>query len=110
MLGFIEETTMAGYEKLLDTSQNYRDDVADINQMMMAFAAECEEAREGIENIREAIEAIDIAVEESTKGITNVTGLSVDLTTVVMGVGNEAESNMNIAKSLGDEVGKFKLN
>lgn len=110
MLVFIEETTMEGYEKLLETSQNYRDDVGDINQMMIAFASECEEAKENIDNIREAIEAIDVAVEENTKGITNVTELAVDLTTVVMSVGNEAKSNRNIARSLNDEVGKFKLN
>ena len=110
LLVFVEETTMAGYEKLLETSRNYREDIGEINQMMMSFAAECEEVKESIENIKEAIEAIDIAVEESTKGITNVTSLSVDLTTVVMGVGNEAESNMNIANGLNGEVSKFKLN
>ena len=110
MLVFVKETTMAGFEKLLETSQSYRDDIGDINQMMMAFAVECEEVKESIDNIKEAIDAIDIAVEENTKGITNVTELSVDLTTVVMRVGNEAESNMNIAGSLNEEVGKFKLN
>ena len=110
MLVFIKETTMAGFEKLLETSQSYRDDIGDINQMMMAFAAECEEVKESIDNIKEAIDAIDIAVEENTKGITNVTERSVDLTTVVKRVGNEAESNMNIAGSLKEEVGKFKLN
>ena len=110
MLIFIKETTMAGFEKLLETSQSYRDDIGDINQMMMAFAAECEEVKESMDNIKEAIDAIDIAVEENTKGITNVTERSVDLTTVVKRVGNEAESNMNIAGSLKEEVGKFKLN
>lgn len=109
LLVFVEETTMAGYEKLLETSQSYREDIGDINQMMMSFAAECEEVKESIENIKEAIESIDIAVEESTKGITNITALSVDLTTVVMGVGNEADSNMNVANSLNGEVSKFKL-
>ena len=110
LLVFVEETTMAGYEKLLETSHNYREDIGDINQMMMSFATECEEVKESIGNIKEAIEAIDIAVEESTKGITNVTSLSVDLTTVVMGVGNEADSNKYIAGSLNGEVKKFKLN
>ena len=110
MLTFIQETTMAGYEKLLETSVSYRDDVGEINRMMAAFAAESEEVKDSIDNIKDAMEAIDIAVEESAKGITNVTELSVDLTTAVAGVGNEADSNMNIARSLNDEVNKFKLN
>ena len=110
MLKFIEETTMAGYEKLLETSVSYRDDVGNINQMMASFAAESEEVKDSIDNIKDAMEAIDIAVEESAKGITNVTELSVELTTAVAGVGIEADSNMNIARSLNDEVNKFKLN
>lgn len=110
MLTFIEETTMAGYEKLLETSLNYRDDVGDMNQMMVSFAEESSEVRDSIDNIKDAMEAIDIAVEESAKGITNVTELSVELTTVVAGVGKEADSNRNIAGSLNEEVNKFKLN
>ncbi len=110
MLTFIEETAMAGFEKLLETSESYRDDIGDINQMMEAFAGECEDVRQNVENIKEAVEAINIAVEESAKGVTNVTELSVDLTTAVAGVGNEAESNKNIADSLAEEVNKFKLN
>ena len=110
MLNFIEETTMDGYEKLLKTSGSYRDDVSDINQMMIAFAQESEEVRHSIDHIKEALEAIDVAVEESAKGISNITELSVELTTAVVGVGKEAEANKNIAESLNQEVNKFKLN
>lgn len=110
MLTFVENTTMAGYEKLLEISKNYRDDTNDYNEMMLAFAAECREVKERIENIEDAVGAINVAVGESTKGITNVTENSVDLKTAVVGVGNEADSNMNIAIDLSEEVGKFKLN
>ena len=61
-------------------------------------------------SVKDAIEAINIAVEESARGITNVTELSVDLTTAIVGVGNEADSNKNVADSLNLEVNKFKLN
>lgn len=110
MLAFIEETAMSGFEKLLETSRSYRDDIGDINQMMSAFACECEDVRKNVDNIKEAVDAINIAVEESAKGITNVTELSVELTTAVVGVGNEAEDNNAVADSLSQEVNKFKLN
>ena len=84
--------------------------MGEINQMMQEFANESLQMKRSIDQVKEAISAIDIAVEESAKGITNVTELSVDLTTAVAGVGNEADSNMNIARSLNDEVNKFKLN
>ena len=86
------------------------DDIGDINQMMSAFACECEDVRKNVDNIKEAVDAINIAVEESAKGITNVTELSVELTTAVVGVGNEAEDNNAVADSLSQEVNKFKLN
>ena len=110
MLLFIENTTMAGFEKLLETSGSYRDDVGDINQIMAAFAGESDEVRASVENIKDAMEAVNIAVEESAKGVANVTEISVDLTTAVVDVGSEAESNKNIAESLKQEVNKFKLN
>ena len=34
MLHFMDETAMEGYEKLLETSQNYRNDIADLNRRM----------------------------------------------------------------------------
>ena len=110
LLTFIQETTMAGYEKLLETSVSYRDDVGEINRMMAAFATESEEVKDSIDNIKDAMEAIDVAVEESAKGIGSVTEVSVDLATTVMEIGKEAEVNMDIAQSLNAEVNKFKLN
>lgn len=110
MLNFIENTTMSGYEKLMETSGNYWNDVSEMNKMMAAFASQSEEVRGSIDNIKNAMEAIDSAMEDSVRGINNIAELSVDLTVVVTDVGNEADSNMIIAKSLNHEVNKFKLN
>ena len=48
-------------------------------------------------------------MEESAKGVVNVTEMSVNLTTSVGDVGKEANSNMDIASQLTSEVNKFKL-
>lgn len=109
MLTFMDETAMAGYEKLLETSGSYRSDVGDMNQMMVRFANESEQIRDSIDQIKEAVSAVSIAVEESAQGVTNVTEMSVDLTTSMGDIGNEASSNMDIANQLNAEVGKFKL-
>lgn len=109
MLTFMDETAMAGYEKLLETSGSYRSDVGDMNQMMERFANESEQIRDSIDQIKEAVSAVSIAVEESAQGVTNVTEMSVDLTTSMGDIGNEASSNMDIANQLNAEVGKFKL-
>lgn len=109
MLTFLDETAMKGYEDLLETSGNYRDDVGSMSEMMQEFANESEQLKGNIDRIKEAIAAVNIAVEESTKGVTNVTEMSVDLTASVNDIGNEANSNMDIANQLNLEVNKFKL-
>lgn len=109
MLTFLDETAMNGYQKLLETSGSYQDDVGNMSQMMQSFADESGEVKRSIDQIKEAISAVSIAVEESAKGVTNVTEMSVDLTSSVGDIGNEANSNMNIANLLNAEVNKFKL-
>lgn len=109
MLTFMDETAMKGYERLLETSGSYRADAGDMNSMMQAFADESGQVKSSIDYIKEAISAVSIAVEESARGVTNVTEMSVDLTANVGDIGNEANSNMDIANLLNVEVGKFKL-
>lgn len=109
MLVFMNETAMTGYEKLLETSGNYRSDVGTMNQMMEQFASESEQIRNSIDQIRESVSAVNIAVEESARGVTNVTEMSVDLTTSIGDIESEANSNMDIADKLNTEVRKFKL-
>ncbi|MBQ8278216.1 MAG: HAMP domain-containing protein [Roseburia sp.] len=110
MLKFMNETAMTGYEKLLETSGSYQSDVGDMSGMMEKFAVESEQIKHSIDQIREAVSAVNVAVEESAKGIENVSEMSVDLTTNVADIGNEATANSNIADQLNAEVNKFKLN
>lgn len=109
MLTFMDETAMKGYEKLLETSETYRSDVGDMSSIMQRFAEESGLVKNSVDRIKESIAAVNIAVEESAKGVANVTQTSVELTTSVAGIGNEANSNMEISDLLNAEVGKFKL-
>ena len=109
MIAFMDETAMTGYEMLLETSGSYQSDVGDMSGMMQQFAGESEQIKYSIDQIKEAIAAVNVAVEESAKGVTNVTSMSVDLTTSVGDIGNEANNNMDIANQLKTEVAKFKL-
>lgn len=110
MLIFMDETAMRGYEELLKTSENYQNDVDDMSHMMQQFADESAQVRGSIDQIKEAVSAVSIAVEESAKGVTNVTEMSVDLTSRVSDIGHEGNSNMDVAGRLNTEVNKFKLN
>ena len=109
MLTFMEETAMDGFEKLLETSEEYRSNVGEMNGMMQNFAEQSQQLRENVDNIKEAIEAVNIAVEESTRGVTNVAETSVNLTSSVSDIESEAGTNMEIADQLNTEVNKFKI-
>ena len=109
MLSFIDEIALGGYDKLMETSQSYRNDVGDMNTMMRSFAEESEHIKNSVEQIKDAVSAVNIAVEESAKGVTTVTQTAVELTGSIQTIGEEANVNKEIAGKLDAEVNKFKL-
>ena len=62
-----------------------------------------------MDGIRESISAVNIAVEESAKGIAGVSESSVQLTGNVNEIQSEASDNNGVAEDLATEVGRFKL-
>lgn len=109
LLEFIDKVAMEGYDKLLDTSKRYRDDVGDMNRMMSDFARESADIRSSIDQIKELVSSVNIAVEESANGVTSTTATAVDLTSNVKDIEEEADTNREVADLLNNEVNKFKL-
>lgn len=109
MLRFMNETAMAGYERLLDNSRDYQSDVGHLNDTMIEFADKSGKLSENIDSIKEAVAAVNIAVEESTKGVVSVTEVASDMTQSMESINGEANINKEIAGQLEAEVGKFKL-
>ena len=109
MLEFVDETTMGGIEQLQETSHSYKDDILQMSATMQDFTASCEELKSNMDSIKESIEAVNIAVDESTRGICNVSEISVNLTASIGDIQEKANGNMDIAKLLNNEVNRFKL-
>ena len=109
MLTFMNETAMGGYEKLLETSESYRSNVGDMNEMMQRFAGESEQLKTNMNEIKESLEDVKTAVSECSLGVTNVTETAVELTENMSDIEKEASSNLEIVDRLNNEVGKFKL-
>ena len=110
MIQFMDETAMAGYEKLLETCNDYQNDVGSMNEMMTEFATSSENLKVNVDAIRDSVNSVNIAIEESAKGISNVSEATVNITTSVDDIGAEANSNLDIANGLDTEVNRFKLN
>ncbi|MCM1252575.1 MAG: methyl-accepting chemotaxis protein [Clostridium sp.] len=109
MLRFMNETAIGGYEKLLETSESYRSNVGNMNEMLQHFASESEQLKTNMDEIKDSLEAVKIAVSESAEGVMNVTETAVRLAGNIKDIGKEADSNLDIVDRLNGEVGKFKL-
>lgn len=109
MIEFVCNSTEEGFGGLVATSENYATDANAMRAMMEQFAQTAEELRSTMDGIRESISAVNIAVEESAKGIAGVSESSVQLTGNVNDIQSEASDNNGIAEDLATEVGKFKL-
>ncbi len=109
MIEFVRNSTEEGFGGLVATSENYATDANAMRAMMEQFAQTAEELRSTMDGIRESISAVNIAVEESAKGIAGVSESSVLLTGNVNDIQSEASDNNGIAEDLATEVGKFKL-
>lgn len=110
MLAFVDNVAMAGYESLLETSENYKNDVSDMNGIMTLFANDSAEVKEQIDLVKEAISNVSIAVDETANGVAGVTETSVGMTQKVRDIADEAQNNKQVAESLNAEVNKFKIN
>lgn len=109
MIEFVRNSTEEGFGGLVATSENYATDANAMRAMMEQFAQTAEELRSTMDGIRESISAVNIAVEESAKGIAGVSESSVQLTGNVNDIQSEASDNNGIVEDLATEVGKFKL-
>lgn len=109
LVTFMEETALEGYRQLLNTSEDYRDDADDINNAMEEFANNSEQLEHSINIIKESIDAVNIASEESAKGVLSVAEISTDLAGIMEQITTEADINRDVASILEGEVSKFKL-
>ena len=109
MIDFVDETTMGGFAQLQETSFGYKEDVHEMSSTMQDFTASCQELKSNMDNIKDSIEAANVAVEESARGISNVSEISVSLTSSVSDIQDKAHGNLDIASMLNNEVNRFKL-
>ena len=90
-------------------SETYSKDAGDMNAIMEEFTSATGELQKAIDEIKQSTGAVGIAVEESAKGIVNVTERSTDITGSVGDIQKAADHNNEIADMLNMEVKRFKL-
>ena len=109
MIDFMENTAMEGYNKLISTCDEYQRDADNIHNIMEEFADESEELDMASAEINESMGSINIAVEETAKGITAVSQTAAELTGNICDIEQKAGFNQEIAEKLAHQVAKFEL-
>lgn len=109
LITFMNEYSGQGYEKLLDVSENYGNDVSGMNQLMQEFEERSSQLKENMDRIHVAVMAVNTAVEETAIGATNVAEEASRLTNLLLEIDGEADSNRRISEGLNEEMHKFKL-
>lgn len=109
MLLFVDEVAIGGYDQLLVTSKDYREDVGNMRDLMVEFAETSEALKDSIATIKESISSVKISVDDNSSAIVMVTERAVELSGDMAEIGKEAQKNREISHKLNDEVDKFKI-
>ena len=107
MVEFARSEISSNCEQLKETSENYKNDVHEIGVLMQNFTASCEELKNVMDGIKESIGATNVAVEETTRGITNTAETMVTLSASAENIMAKANENVNTSGALDSEVNKF---
>ncbi len=109
MVTFIETTAMSGYDKLMETCEEYQQDAASLQATMVHFEEQAASLQNTISEVDDAIQAVDFAMEENAKGVSGVTETVTGLTQNMMTLEEQANKNQKVSEELDNEVHKFKL-
>lgn len=109
LVAFMTETAMEGYRKLFETSENYQNDVGNIDSMLKEFAASSIELERQVMGIKESMEDITGIIRGSEQDVSRASSDTANITARVGSISGQCDHNMQIAESLKEEVAKFKV-
>ena len=109
MSEILKSNNAEGRESAIAMSDAYKDDINSMAESMEVFASSSQKVQEAISTIKEAIDAINIAVEETAQGISNVTTATVDIVSSMNDIEEDAQKNLEVSEELYGEVRRFKI-
>ena len=109
MMEFLDNIAMNGYAELIKVSDTYRDDVESMNNMMTEFNNSAQFIQTAVHNVKESVDTISLAIEESARGVSEVTATSMNITNAMLDVSKSVEGNTHEVDNLNSHIGKFKL-
>lgn len=107
MINFLNDKTLAGYNRLIKTGEIYKEEASKIEAMVNGFQEKTTQIENQMNSIKTSMETVCEAIEGNTVGIGNITNSSVKLAEILEHTRLEADRNLNISKELEQEIQKF---
>ncbi len=109
MINFVNETTLGGLDELAGISENYLRSAERISEMMERFSDVSRQVSQNIDQIRESTGAVTKAVEDAADNVVDTAHRTVEMTSNITKIDEDAAASSDISNGLKTEVGKFKL-
>lgn len=110
MIDFLNNYTKKGYNSLQMISEENKENMEEIHNYFVSILAKFKEIEKTMESVRDNSSAINIAVEESAKGVSETVNLATDLTVNSEQILNIAKESVQKTDELIELVDKFKTN
>ena len=109
VIDFVNESTLKAYEELLDSSNEHVAEIQSVADKMAEFDRISNQIKEGMDEIRSSIESMNIAFEESSKGIVDIAEHASSVTTDISDIDGKASDNQDSVEHLEGEIDYFKF-
>ena len=107
MLSFFTEVTNNGYDNLLETSNNYRNDIGKINDMMADLQKSSADISHQIRRINSSVTDINDTIDGTAKSVAlNAESIS-QIAMNMDSLNKDAADNFDISKSVTNNMNKF---
>lgn len=107
MLTFMTQSNDEGYSRLLETSENYNNDIHRLIDMMVMFSESSQNIRLQVDHLNHSIKNIDSAINEGANGIAlgaeSVNAIAMNISDL----NNQASDNLSVAENINDNMNKF---
>ncbi|MBU5671408.1 methyl-accepting chemotaxis protein [Paenibacillus brevis] len=108
IMSYISGRVLDDYANFVDTANNYKADVGNINLMLSRFTSQSEELRSISTNMAEGIRGISLAVEDGVNVMIDANESTSSLLESMTTISEEVSYNQEIVNRLHDHVNKFK--
>lgn len=107
MLQFFTRTTNEGYDQLLETSKNYREDISRLNDMMMDFQSNSQEIQQQVGKINISVNNINTTIEETARNVADSANNVSHIAMNMDALNEKAQENLDSAIEIKENMSQF---